>query len=498
MKWGSLTMSLIVTGHLSAAPFDKEAIRDHIRTLASDELQGRAPMTLGEDRTIQFVTKQFEKNGLSKIPGWNSFLQDVPLIQIKTSVLDKPKLGSRLLETGTDITITSAAQVDLNIADVEVIFVGYGISSQDWEWDDYKDIDVKDKIVVMLVNDPGFARSDLFHGKEMTYFGRWTYKLEEAARRGALGAFVIHETDAAGYGFQVISHKMSYLGLDSSQNKGLQVQGWLSRDATVKIFADAGQNFEALKMSALRPGGATTRLGSFSLTAKNTVSRNVSRNVCGMVKGKSKPDEYVLLSAHWDHLGMKSREDGTTEIYRGAIDNGTGLAAVLELSRVLAKQESKPDRSLLFCSFTAEEQGLLGVKHFIDNPPISLEAIQGVLNFDCLNVGKKNESVLLYGGNQGQLDQVLSQEVKKQGRKVVSDPNSEKGYFYRSDHYPFVQKNVKSLLFMDIGFSEPDYLQRRYHQPSDAFDSNWTLDGMLQDLELFKAITLRIGSACLS
>lgn len=489
MIFAQIVMGIFLMQALCCASFDKKALSSHIRALASDEFDGRAPMTDGETITLSYLEQEFSRMGIKQLPHLTSYRQAVPLARIKTDIVGPITASGISLKPHEDIVITSESKIEaVTINNVPLVFVGYGITADEFGWDDYKNIDVTNKIVVSLVSDPGLSSPTLFKGNDTTYYGRWIYKLEEARRRGALGALIIHETEAAGYGFHVVQQKNSQLVLND-QNQRLLVQGWLSLDAATKIFAEANSNFEAMKHKALSPGAAVTNLGSLTMKAKNTVTLGQSYNMCGLIEGENS-QEYGVISAHWDHLGSLIDQQGNKSIYRGAIDNGTGLASLLELGRYFSQR--KPKKNLLLCSFTAEEQGLLGAKYFVENPPIPLTSITGMLNFDCLNVGQKTNTVTFYGPKDNKLYPLLRDQAAKQGRSVIKDPQGSKGYFYRSDHFPFVLQGVPALLFMDLGISNPDYLHHHYHQPSDAHDTSWPLDGMVQDLHLFKNVLERL------
>lgn len=476
--------------HLSSCTsFDKRLIHNHVKMLASDDFDGRAPMTAGELKAVSYLEENFRTYGLKPLPKFQGFRQSVPLARIHTDVTAPILFSNMILKPSEDIVVTSnALQDSIKIKDVPVVFVGFGINAPEYSWNDYQNINVKGKIVVMLVNDPGFSSPNLFRGKDMTYYGRWTYKFEEAARQGALGAFVIHETDAAGYGFHVVSHKSSTLKINNTSD-GLLLQGWLSLDATNNIFQSMHLNFGALKQQAINKANTHADLGILSLQAKNAIALGKSYNVCGYLEGHD-TNHYTAISAHWDHLGSTDNTQGKKDIYRGAIDNGTGVAAILELARYFSK--NKPQNNLLVCSFTAEEQGLLGAQYFVDHPPVPLSSLKGMLNFDCLNVDSPNKNIVFYGPKTNSLYPVLVSVAKEADRGILDDPNASKGYFYRSDHFPFIQNQVPSLLFMDIGISNPKYLTHHYHQPTDAHDPSWTLDGFMQDLELFKQLINRL------
>lgn len=488
---GLLMISLSSSLH---ANFDKDRIRKHIQTLASKEFEGRAPLSAGEHKTVAYLTDEYKALGLKPLPGKDQFYDDVPICSVKTKV--KPKgirLGSATLAPNVDIALQSNSKKQiLSLQNVDVVFVGYGIVSERWNWNDYANIDVKGKIVVTLVNDPGFATGDpsLFNGKDMTYFGRWTYKFEEAKRRGAIGAFVIHEDAAAGYGWDVVaSRDDGHAILDEGKaTDSFPMQGWLHANAARQLFAQLGLNFDTEKRKATSRGYMPVKFhkGAFSIDADNTVTCAKSKNICGMLEGKANPNEFVLISAHWDHLGKKIDANGQTHIFAGAIDNASGVAAMFEIANYFKNKELK--RSLAFCSFTAEEQGLLGAYHFLKKPPMPLKQIKGMINFDSMNMGDRNPEIVGYGDSDNPLMTLLTDKAKQQGRRVIPDPHGEKGYFFRSDHYPFVMRNVPALLYMDIGFTDPNYLKNGYHKETDVYHPSWTLDGLIQDLTLYSSI----------
>lgn len=477
-------LSLLFISCNAMASFSKDEVRATIQTLASDEYEGRAPLTEGEIKTLHFLNHKFKTLGLKPLNGQTSYECDVPLALIQTEVKHSPQIGKLDLVPGKDITIHSKSLASEEILkNTDVVFVGYGISSPEWKWDDYSNLNVKGKIVVVLVNDPGFR------GKEMTYFGRWTYKLEEAQRKGAVGAFIVHETHAAGYGWNVVSRGNVDYVIDENVDRPLKVHGWISEDAARKIFQASGKDFDQLKKTASQKPGMIANLGKFQVSIRNNIKKGISKNFCGFREGQSLPNEFVMVSAHWDHFGKK-QENGKTEVFRGAVDNASGVAALLELAR---ESSAKPKRSLLFCSFTAEEQGLVGAQYFASHPPIPLNQIKGMINMDSLNVGKETSKVLLFGGEEGKLDQLLVQTSNSLGREVVPDPDPEKGYFFRSDHYPFVKKGVPALLFLNIG-NDPQYLKQHYHQFSDSYHPEWPLDGLIQDLKLFAELMRRLSN----
>jgi Zn-dependent M28 family amino/carboxypeptidase len=484
---------------VDVADFNVDRVRHHIKTLASPEFEGRGPLTNGETKTIAYLTEAFKEIGLRPIPSWDGYAQAVPLASIDSRAQTPISFGSAVLEAKIDIAFKSnSPKPAVDFSQTPVVFVGFGISSEQWSWDDYANVDVKGKIVVMLVNDPGYYQDQLFRGKEMTYFGRFKYKFEEAQRHGARGALVIHNADAAGYGWSVAASNEHNYVIDGESPNGapLDLHGWISEEGARKIFAASGKDFDEIKNKLIADphAGATVDLSESALTTAltNQVERAASTNLCGILPGESLPDEFVMISAHWDHLGTEGTGQ-ETKIFTGAIDNASGVAATLELAHFFSKKS--PPRSVIFCSFTAEERGLLGAKYFSEHPPFLLSELKGMINLDSLNVGAVNKQIQLYGGDETGLGEMLRKSAKKLGREVVNDLHPERGYFYRSDHYPLVLKGVKALLFLDIGFSNPEYLAHHYHKPTDVFNENWTLAGLVNDLGLFAELVKELAAA---
>ncbi len=504
--------SILSTTAFANEPLAKERIRSHIQTLASPEFAGRAPLTVGEAKTLDYLEREFRKVDLVPLPGFKSFRLPVPLLSIATSLASPVRFGNVELQRGRDITILSSMpKAELAFENAAVVFVGFGIHNEEFQWNDFARLDVKDKILLIWVNDPGFRDIGLFRGKAMTYSGRWIYKLEEARRQGARGAFIVHETEAAGYGWQVVAGAESHYILPpkAEDNPPLAVHGWIHEDSVRRIFAAQGLDYDAVKSRPLEAGKAFSVLDKapLRLSIRNKIEEGVSHNMCGMhppARINGMPDGMtsrhpqaarpsaipssqtpaILISAHWDHLGQRKAADGSTATYAGAIDNASGVAALLELARKLRGPKAL-ENAAIYCSFTAEEQGLLGAAHFVAEQTYPLSAILAMLNLDSLNVGEINPNIVLSGGSDGGLSDILTASAKKLGRTVVADPLPEKGYFFRSDHHPFVQAGIKALNFLDIGFSDPKYLSSHYHQPSDIFNPAWTLNGFLADLELF-------------
>ncbi|MEL6259367.1 MAG: M28 family metallopeptidase, partial [Pseudomonadota bacterium] len=408
----------------------------------------------------------------------------------------------------------------LELSDSELVFVGYGIDAPEYDWNDYQGLDVAGKTVVMLVNDPGFVTEDpaLFNGKAMTYYGRWTYKFEEAARKGAAGAIIVHETEPAAYGWDVVSNSWSGAQADLVRPDGgadrTVLEGWISLSTARKLFAEAGLDFAQLSEMASSPDFKPIDMGDLAASAllAQSVDRKRSRNVVGVLPGAERPDEYVLFSAHWDHLGKKTDEkEGRRgqdfyrdDIFNGAVDNATGVAAILEIAEAFAAD--RPARSSLFVSVTLEESGLLGSAHYAENPTVPLSQIAGGINIDAPRpLGKTNDMVVI-GFGASELDTILADVLETQGRSVAPDPRPEAGLFYRSDHVEFAKKGVP-MLYAKNGDDKVEggvaagaafsavYTRERYHKPFDEFDRNWDLDGLVEDVSALAEVGRRVAQS---
>ena len=492
-----------------------EDLAADIQVLASDEFEGRGPSSPGEERTIEFLKGEFEKLGLEPGNG-DSYFQDVPLVELNSDP------GSGLVAWGAGTTrrmtfgqdyvawtkrVVRTAALDRS----DLVFVGYGVVAPELGWNDYAGLDVKGKTVVMLVNDPGYATQDeaVFNGNAMTYYGRWTYKFAEAARQGAEGAFIIHETGPAGYPWEVVRNswtgpQFDLVAPDDNLSRCV-VEGWFTESAARDLFAEAGQDFDTLKGRAATDEFTATPLDmALSVRLSNSISRSNSRNVLGLLPGRERPEEVVIYMAHWDHFGKDPSLEGD-QIYNGALDNATGTAGLLELAEAFASLERRPARSVLFLAVTAEEQGLLGSRHYATLPVYPLELTVAALNLDGLNIYGPMRDVTIIGYGNSELDDYVKTAARKQGRTVRPDPAMEKGYFYRSDHFSFAQKGVPAL-FLDHGVNHKRhgvkwtleqvemYTAERYHQPSDEYDPAWDLDGAVDDLRLLFAVGYRLSN----
>ncbi|QJR80755.1 M28 family peptidase [Alteromonas pelagimontana] len=482
---------------------DLDQYRQEVKTLASDEFEGRAPLSAGEKKTISYLTRQFKEMGLK--PAFHgSYTQKVPLAKITADQNMTLKIGDLSLDNGTEFTArTQQIAEKISLDKNEVVFVGYGINAPEYNWNDYANVDVKGKTVIVLVNDPGFASKkdeDFFQGNAMTYYGRWTYKYEEAARQGAKAVFIVHETMPAGYGWGVVQNSNTntkFTLIDDNNNMSqVGVMGWMHMRAAEKVFEAADMNYRDMQKAAAKPGFKAQPMNlSANLTMNNTIEREESQNVGAILPGTENPDEWVVLHAHWDHLG-KAMENGKEVVLNGAVDNASGVAGVLELGRVFkAQSEKKPfKRTLMFSAFTAEETGLIGAEHFAKNPPVPTSQIVGFLNIDGMNVNDGVDYVLQYGGGVSELDTYVENTAKKQGRSVKADPRPQNGLFFRSDHFALAREGVPSVLFMSLGDTDPSFIANKYHKSGDDYFASWTLGGVKQDLDLIGQIMAELAN----
>ena len=485
-----------------------------IETLSSDDMQGRNPGTEGGQIAKNYISDKFSETNLKtfgksffhEVPAVSSTLEDSSFFTISFRDRD------RKLSYGNEVVFWSKRnQKNQKINSSELVFVGYGIVAPEYDWNDYDGIDVQGKTVVILINDPGFdtGKLRLFNGRSMTYYGRWTYKFEEAARQGATAAIIIHEEEAASYPWSVVENSWTGPQLDL-QRKDLGMsrtilESWISLDVANEIFTFTGFNYDSLKEFALDNSFQAFEMKGLSLTSKINSDINYfsSHNLVGFKEGTSKPDEYLIFMAHWDHLGINEDLVGD-QIFNGASDNATGVAAVIELSRLFEKVETK--RSIIFAALTLEESGLLGSTYLAENPPIDLANLVAGFNFDgILPTGRTNDmAVIGYGASE--LEDLLEQELEKQGRYINPDPNPEKGYFYRSDHISFAKKGVPVLYSDDgfdlqiggieKGFSEIyDYTNSRYHGVEDEYDASWNLQGFEQTIHTIFNISYALSNS---
>lgn len=483
----------------------EDNLHKHIKILASDEFGGRGPGSIGGEKTKEYISKIFKE--LSLEPLKEDYLIEVPLVEVTVgeksylSLIENNK--ERKLQQGSETVYwTKKVSEKISVEDSDLVFVGYGIVAPEYQWNDYKGIDMRGKTAVMLINDPGFATQDsnLFKGNAMTYYGRWTYKYEEAARQGAEAVLIIHETKPAAYPWQVVetSWQGKQIDLkreDMGQNR-VNVEAWITYPIAEQIFTKANLNLENLKQQALEKDFNPVVIPGIKLKANliNKIKFSNSHNVAGIKRGTRSPHEFILMMAHWDHLGTKEGLSGDN-IYNGAVDNATGVAGILELARTLSMYEN--ERSLLFLAVTAEESGLLGSAYFAEYPPIELSNIVAGYNFDGVLPVGKTKDVIVVGYGASELEDILKTELDRVGKYIVPDPLPEKGFFYRSDHISFAKKGVP-MLYADGGFDKvnggeeagkifaEEYTAKNYHQPSDEYDPDWDLSGFVDQLTITK------------
>jgi len=484
----------------------------HIAELASDAYEGREPGTPGEDKTVAYLRKEFQALGLE--PGnRGQWFQSVPItsVNIATDVvlaLRGPDFSADLSFEDQMVVFTWRQQKSVALEASELVFAGYGINAPERGWNDYQGIDVTGKTVVVLVNDPGFATQNpaLFNGNAMTYYGRWTYKYEEAARQGAAGVIIVHETDAAGYPWEVVRNSWSgtEIGLTAKNRNAdkAAVHGWIPLDQAEALFHAAGMDYGDVKAAAAKPGFTALPMGGItaSVRLENTMSSQTSRNVLALIPGTSYPEEVIIYTSHWDHLGVRPGVDGD-DIYNGAADNASGVAALLALARQFKEQETAPERSVLFLAVTAEESGLLGSRWYGENPVFPLQQTVANLNMDYIAAGTigPTRDVALVGLGNSELDDYLAEAVAEQGRVVVPEPFPEQGFYYRSDHFSFARVGVPALFLNRPTDSTEhgkawgearlnNYFAQDYHKPSDEYDPAWDLRGAVQEVQVLYAI----------
>ena len=484
-----------------------------IKELSSDEMQGRNPGTEGAKITKNFIASEFKKNGLTPLD--KTFFQEVPAVS--SLVVDKSfftisfRDQDKKFDYGSEVVFWSKRNKgEQIIRSSDLVFVGYGIVAPEYKWNDYAGVDVKGKTVVMLVNDPGFdtGKLRLFNGSAMTYYGRWTYKFEEAARQGAAAAILIHEENAAAYPWSVVENSWTGPQLDlQRKNLGIDrciLESWISLESANNILEFTGFDYLTLKEFALDRNFQAFTLKGLKLTAtiKSDINYFSSHNLIGFKKGTINPDEFIIFMAHWDHLGLT--DEGKDKIYNGAVDNATGVAGIIELARLFKNIDT--DRSLIFLATTLEESGLLGSEFFANYPPIDLANVVAGFNFDGILPTGKTKDMAVIGYGASELEELLERQLLKEGRYINPDPNPEKGFFYRSDHISFAKRGVP-VLFSDDGFDLIDggkiagmeklydYTLNKYHAVNDEYDESWNLEGLEQNINTIFSISLQLANS---
>ncbi|WP_425409226.1 M28 family metallopeptidase [Hyphococcus sp.] len=488
---------------IDLAPINEAKLRERIATLSSDEFEGRAPATPGGAKTRQWLADEMRAIGLE--PGVDgSFEQNVPLVELTLQKDDSSlTINVEELAYGPEAMYwTKRVQEDVSYADSELVFVGYGVVAPEYGWDDYAGVDVAGKTVVILVNDPGYATEnpDLFNGRAMTYYGRWTYKYEEAARQGAAAAIIVHQTEPAAYGWGVVEGSWSGAQLDLERPDGgagrVALEGWVQESVARNLFTQAGMDFDEAAEAArsndftAQPMEGLTSSG----VIKNAIRRSESANVVGVIPGAERPDEYILYMAHWDHLGVNPDAEGD-QISNGAVDNATGTSGILTIAEAFMNSEPRPERSVMFVAVTAEESGLLGSAYLGEDPIVPFAQIVGGINVDGVLPTPPTNDLMVVGFGASELEDLLNDAAEKRDMYLRADPEPEKGYFYRSDHISLAKKGVP-MLYADSGIDlidggedagqalADDYRTNRYHNAADEYSEDWDLTGMAKTMTI--------------
>jgi Zn-dependent M28 family amino/carboxypeptidase len=518
----AIALTTVPVTATSTGTFDPARLSQHVQTLGSDAYQGRGVNTPAETKTVNYIIDQFRSAGLEPggdvVDGKRTWTQAVPLLQ--SDIVGTPQLALNLgngqtlqLTQGDQIAVRSptSGQTSVTLANTQLLFAGYGVSAPERNWDDFKGQDVKGKLLVVLVNDPDFEGGEGdFGGKAMTYYGRWTYKYEEAARRGAAGVLIVHETAPASYGWNTVKNSNTNTMFDIvRQNPAAEhpaIESWIQRPLAEQIFAGSGLNFDQAKAQA--------KTRAFQpIPLKATLSANIqaktatinSSNVVGLLPGKKYPDETVIYTAHWDHLGVGKPDANGDNIYNGAVDNATGISQLIEQARAFARGP-RPDRSVVFLAVTAEEKGLLGSEYYATHPLYPLAKTVGVLNTDSMGVWGPEKNFSISGTAKLDLLSDLIAEGKRQGRYFTADPHPESGGFYRSDHFSFAKVGVPAVSFkpgndlVSGGTARgealgKEYTEKRYHQPDDEYNPQWNFRGMAEDAQLLHLVGERLANS---
>ena len=500
-KLSYLFLMFLIAGCTPESEFEK--YKKHVVTLASDEFEGRAPGTAGGEKTKNYIASHFESLGLSSFGG--SYLMPVNLTGINLNVDESYfnlSVNGEMLDLNyrTDVVYGTTRQIEeVTFDDSDLIFVGYGVNAPEYDWNDYK-VDVKGKTVVMLINDPGFElKGAEFNGKAMTYYGRWTYKFEEAARQGAAGVLIIHETAPASYPWGVVENgwsgeQLNLTFADRNLNRSA-LEGWITLETAEQLFAELGTSYDEMKSLALTKDFQPVAMEGIKLSSKmvNSIRTSDSHNVVGYVEGSEAPEEFVLIMGHWDHMGVDTSLEGD-QIYNGAVDNATGTAAVMHMAETFSKR--KPKRSVAFIGLTAEESGLLGSAYLVENAPFEYRNVIGGLNLDAFPAIGKSKDITIIGYGASELEAVLDKHASVQGKYLAPDKSPEAGFFYRSDHINFAKKGIP-MIYADPGIDLVDggiekglelarnYSANDYHKPTDEVRDDWDWEGIEQDMDIF-------------
>lgn len=500
---------------IAAASVSAQVYEQHIAMLADDAYEGRKPASAGEEKTVDYLALAFRKLGAAPLAG-GSYVQPVPLLEV--APLPEPKLsfstprGVQVTTFGEDaVTFTKRQVAAVAIEESPVVFVGHGVVAPEYGWNDYAGVDMRGKTALILINDPGFATGDdtLFRGPALTYYGRWTYKFEEAARQGAAAAIIVHETEPAAYGWATVVNSWANPQLDTQsadRRAGrVAIEGWVTRERATALLAAAGEDFETLKKAASTRGFKAIALDARATgSVRNALRTSNSANVLAAIPGSKRPDEYVFYVAHWDHLGRTQGGEGD-QTFNGAVDNATGVAGLLAIADAFQRAPERPERTIVFLAVTAEEQGLLGSEYYVAHPLVPLAKTVAVFNMDALYFGGPTRDVRVVGAGASELERYLAEEAARRGITPMPDSQPEKGLFYRSDHFNFAQAGVPAL-YIKVGIDdvdggvaagqarEADYVAKRYHQVGDNYSPGVQLGGGLEVVDLVYAIGRRLAN----
>jgi Zn-dependent M28 family amino/carboxypeptidase len=512
---------IVYPGHVDSSPQIAEAdLRSRIAALADDRFEGRLPGTVAGEASADWIAAEMQRIGLKPGNG-GSYFQDVAAA---STTLDPTQSKFEIETPSGTIAPKFADDVaywtprfdkrEQAVSDSELVFVGYGVDAPEHKWNDFASVDVKGKTIVVLINDPGFVTRDdtLFKGRAMTYYGRWTYKFEEAARKGAAAVIIVHETEPASYGWQVVRNSNTgdklYLDSPSGNADRVTVQSWVTEDTAKKLFAASGLDYAALRIAANKRGFKAVPMTGLKLNARTVskIQRFKTRNVLGLVPGRRAADEAVILTAHWDHLGIKPNVPGDDKLHNGAVDNASGVAAILEIGEAFARTKRKPRRSVLVAAVTLEEQGLLGSEYLAAHPPMPLNRIVAGVNIDAMLPVGRSRSMGVVGSGASELEPILAGVLRGQGRGMLPDSTPERGSFYRSDHISFAKLGVPMLYAggsedlrqggVAAGKAARDaYSTQRYHQPADEYDARWDLSGPMEDIAALHDVASHVAES---
>ena len=515
---GEVVMNLPAEASIDAAlaSITEEEIRGYTQVLASDEFGGRAPSSTGEEMTIQYLTEQFAAMGLEPGGTDGGWVQDVPLVAITAdpdmALTISGADGSRTFQYGSEFVAGTPRVVEsVGFAGSELVFVGYGAVAPEYNWDDYAGVDVTGKTVIVLVNDPGFATQDpnLFKGNAMTYYGRWTYKYEEGARQGAAAVLIVHETAPAAYGWATVENGWTgtqfNLVTEDNNMGSAAAEGWITLETAETIFEMAGLDYHELKAQAQVPGFRAVPMGDLkaSLDIENTIERSSSRNFLAKLPGTTRPDEYVIYMGHWDHFGTDPSLEGD-QVFNGAVDNASGVAAIMEIAQAFTTLDPGPERTVIFWATTAEEQGLLGSGYYAENPVYPLDKTVAAINIDALPIFGATHDYTVIGYGNSELDDYAVRANDRIGRVVKPNPEPEKGSFYRSDHFPLAKQGVPAHYGgaghdniehgEEWGRAQSDaWTANNYHQVTDNYSPDWDLGGAMQDISVWFRIGMELA-----